>query len=218
MNKKIVLCLVVLALSIVGAEFYFTPHLAIYKMKKAIEHRDIDALSGYVDYPSLRKSLQANINTLAAGNNTNRANRRSGFMRTISSSGLIGPMVDGLITPEGFAMFLRNGLINHEGLTMLMNGVFINPEGLTVLMKGQKPGSHRSEIGLAKEAESEDKGSKVAMSISYKGFNRFVMRIKEKGTSGDPVELIFKRNGLVLWKLCGVNLPKNLFEPQKNRL
>ena len=178
MSKNTKLFLSFLIALIIGIAFYLTPYLAFHNMKKAVENKDADALSDYVDYPSLRESLKANLNAKMIGEVAkNKEANLFGTLGAVFAALLINPMVDVLITPESLA----------------------------VLMKDEKPQLDKSKNAL--KANSHPKESETEISRSYKSFNRFVVRIKKKGSDEEPVELIFKRDSLLSWKLYALRIP-----------
>lgn len=147
-------------------------------MKKAIENRDAEALSEYIDYPSLRESLKANLNAKIFGEIAKMKNDNFfGVLGTTMAAILINPIIDAFVTPESLAM----------------------------LMKGEKPKLNGSECSSKKEFHSEN--SNVEISRSYRGFSRFVVKVKQKDSSEEPIEFIFKRNGLFSWKLSALRIP-----------
>ena len=157
--------------------FYFTPNLTIYNMKKASEAKDTDTFSSYVDYPSLRENLRANYNTQLARELAK--GKRGSTFNTFAASlaaTLINPMADGLTTPESLAM----------------------------LMKGEIPETTEQE-GKEK-SQVTTKGINTETSTAYKGFNSFIMRVRKKDSAAVPVEFVFKRYGLISWKLSGLRI------------
>lgn len=158
--------------------FYFTPHLAVHNMKKAAEAKDADALSSYVDYPSLRESLKANFNAkMASEVAKSQSDNPFEALGAALAAALINPMIDALVTPESLA----------------------------ILMKGEKPELDKSGGESTNKAKSDEIDTET--SISYKGLNRFVYKVKEKGNTEEPVELYFRRDGFISWKLTSLRLP-----------
>lgn len=180
MNKKISLSLIGFAALIVSIGFYFTPYIAVHNMRKAAENRDAETLSDYVDYPSLRESIKANLNAKFAGEAV-KSPPKSPF--------------------EAFGAALAVVLVNR------MVDAFVTPESLAMLMKGEKPGANSSAEHSGNDVKSDR--PKTETSMAYEGINRFVVKVqdKEKNQAGAPVELVFKRYGLVSWKLASLRLP-----------
>lgn len=155
--------------------FYFTPYLAVYNMKKAAEKKDADALSRYVDYPSLRESLKANFNAIMASEIT-KSESPFGALGAALGAMLVNQMIDAFITPESLAM----------------------------LIKGEEP-----QIGDFEKDQKTESSSKTETktSMSYEGLNQFVVKVKEKGSSEKPIKFIYKRCGIISWKLSALRLP-----------
>ncbi len=180
-KNKAILSLVAIILLIAGGGYYFLPHLAFYNIKEAAENNDSETLSDYVDYPSLRKSLKVNINSkVTPDGEKGKDGDPLKKLSAVFADAFINTMIDSLVTPENLALF----------------------------MKGIKPESSRI---YRKSSETKTKfpaqKSKIKTSMSYKGFNHFVIKIKRKGFSENPIELIFKRDGLLSWKLSALHIP-----------
>lgn len=175
-KNKIFLSICLLAIvAIIG--FYFTPYLAVYNMKRAAEKQDAEALSRYVDYPSLRESLKANFNAMMASEIT-KSDDSFGALGTVLGMALVNQMIDAFITPESLAM----------------------------MIKGEKP--QMVESGESrKEKSSSESDTETKTSMSYEGMNQFVVKVKEKGSSEDPIKFIYKRAGIISWKLSALRLP-----------
>jgi hypothetical protein len=96
-----------------GALWYFeSPAWTLKGMKDAAQSHDADALSAYVDYPALRESLKAE---LMARMMVEARKDKSGFgaLGMAFGSALMGPMIDGLVSPAGVrAALLANGQDN----------------------------------------------------------------------------------------------------------
>ncbi len=177
MSKNLWFALVGFVVLVVCTGFYFSPHLAVHNMKKAAEAKDADALSSYVDFPSLRESLNANFNAKMV---SEVAKSKSGdpfeALGAAIATALINPMIDALVTPESLA----------------------------ILTKGEKP--EMSQSGNESKIQSAPERANTETSMSYKGLNRFIVRVKEKDSTEEPIEFIFKRDGIISWKLSGLRI------------
>lgn len=90
--------LIVIAL---GALWYFeSPIWTLKGMKDAAQSHDADALDAYIDYPALRESLKAE---LMAQMMIEARKDKSGFgsIGVAFGSAVLGPMIDGLVSPAG---------------------------------------------------------------------------------------------------------------------
>lgn len=187
MNKKLKLYISILVLIAFGVFFYFTPHLTISKMKKAAQNNDADTLSEYIDYPSVKESLKANINAMITSEvSANMDDNPFGAFGAALATVFINPMIDNLITPENLAM----------------------------MMKGKKPEIEKPNDKYYEEKDSIDQN--LGTTMSYNNFNSFVVTFKDKKSSDDPIKMIFKRNGIISWKLTSLRLP--LAENENNQI
>lgn len=182
MNKKSISILFGLFFIALGVCFYYTPHWAVSNMKKAAENRDADTLSEYVDFPSLKESLKANFNAMMATEvSNNMSDNPFGAFGAALATAFINPMIDNLVTPESLAM----------------------------MMKGEKPELKKTNRKNEKKTSntSSNTNENTEMTMSYDNFNSFIVTTKEKNSSDDPVKMIFKRHGIISWKLSALRLP-----------
>jgi hypothetical protein len=82
-----------------------------------------------------------------------------------------------------------------------MIDALVTPESLAMMMKGEKPQSGKD----GAPPRESDPGTDTSM--SYEGFNRFVVAVRKKGEAGEPVAFVLKRDGLLSWKLSAIRLP-----------
>lgn len=82
-----------------------------------------------------------------------------------------------------------------------MIDALVTPESLAMMMRGDKP--HPGKNGT----QSPQSDSSADTSMSYESFDRFVVTVKKKGETGEPVGLVFNRDGMFSWKLSAIRLP-----------
>lgn len=177
MKKRTILTLIGVFAIIFGFCFYFTPHWVISNMKKAADNKDADTLSEYVDYPSFKESLKANLNTIMVSEASKMSDNPFAAFGAALATIIINPMIDNFVTPESLAM----------------------------LMKGEQP-SFKKNQDNGETQPTSDEGEKET-SIKYKGFNRFIFEVGDKNTQKEPIQLIFRRHGIISWKLSAIRLP-----------
>ena len=88
--------------------YFESPLWTLKGMKDAAQSHDADALNAYIDYPALRESLKAE---LMARMMVAAQKDKSGFgvLGMAFGSAMMGPMIDGLISPAGMrAVLLAN--------------------------------------------------------------------------------------------------------------
>ncbi len=183
MNKKTIIILFGLVIIALGICFYYTPHWAVSNMKKAAENKDAEALSDYVDFPAFKESLKTNFNAMMASEVSNSVSDNPfSVFGAALATAFINPMIDNLVTPESLAMLMKGG----------------KPQ----LEKTQSKNKAQSSFG---EGETET-------SMRYDNLNRFVVTVKDKESPQEPVKLIFKRYGIISWKLSALRLPTGIEE------
>ena len=97
-----------------GTLWYFeSPAWTLKGMKDAAQSHDADELNAYIDYAALRESLKAELMTRMMAE---AQKDKSGFgaLGMAFGSAMIGPMIDGLVSPRGMRSAL---LANRQGNT-----------------------------------------------------------------------------------------------------
>ena len=94
------------------------PYIAVHQMKSAAESRDGEALSEYIEFPSVRQSLKDQMNAVFMKEMTNEL---EGNPFAAVGAAFAGMMVDKLVD------------------------AFVTPAGITQLMLGEKPNQTESE-------------------------------------------------------------------------
>ncbi|EGD04605.1 hypothetical protein B1M_10638, partial [Burkholderia sp. TJI49] len=106
------LLIVVMAVVVVAAigYAYASPYIALDRLKSAVDARDAQAVSEYVDFPSLRISLKQQVTEeLMRRIDAVKKDNPFAVIGALIGSALIGPLVDAYATPEGVAA-LMSGL------------------------------------------------------------------------------------------------------------
>lgn len=91
----------------------------------------------------------------------------------------------------GLGSMLAMGMVGNLTDTM------ISPAGVMMMLKNGKPGKTPS----AASAGNESAASKKNITVDYQGWSKVFVHPK-----GEPVGFIFKRDGLMGWKLVAVKL------------
>ncbi|MCS3803442.1 hypothetical protein HNO92_001102 [Chromobacterium alkanivorans] len=178
-KAKLALGVAVLAL---GAWFYATPYLALRGMQQALDARDAAKLSGYVDYPALRNSLKESIAPKSVLDlNQSKDKNPLAAMGAAIADAVIAPVVDAMVTPESLALMMR-GIKPQPGL----------------------PQSGADEPAAGGGEASGEPRAGVDTAMGYEAVDRFVVTVKRKDKTEQPLGLIFKRDGWFGWKLAAV--------------
>jgi len=112
---KIAAAAAILIVIACGTLWYFeSPVWTLKGMRDAAQSRDADALNAYIDYPALRESLKAE---LMARMMTEAQKDKSGFgsIGVAFGSAIMGPMIDGLVSPAGMRAALIANRHENEG-------------------------------------------------------------------------------------------------------
>ena len=80
--------------------YYASPLWTLKGMKDAAQSHDADALNAYIDYPALRKSLKAELKARMTAE-ARKDNSGFGALGMAFGSAVMGPMIDGLVSPAG---------------------------------------------------------------------------------------------------------------------
>lgn len=154
-----------------------TPYLTVHQMKSAADDRDSEALSEYIEFPSVRQSMKDQFNAVV--------------MQSMAS--------DQSMAGNPFAAM---GAAFAGAIVDRMVDAFVTPAGITAMMSGEMPGKG----GANEQAPTEptDKPFDRA-SIDYESISKFAVEVQ--GDDGKEVRFIFRRRGIVDWKLTEILFP-----------
>ncbi len=91
--------------------FYASPYLALHRIAKAIENKDADAVSEYVDFPALRESVKAQmLIKLQAQMQAPeiKDNPLAGLGQALAV-GMVNQATEALVSPAGVMLMLERG-------------------------------------------------------------------------------------------------------------
>ncbi|VWC63517.1 membrane protein [Burkholderia lata] len=224
------LLIVVLAVAIIAAigYAYASPYVALGRLKSAIDARDAQAISEYVDFPSLRISLKQQVTEeLMRRIDAVKKNNPFAVIGALIGSALIGPLVDAYATPEGVAALM-------SGLPPRGNPGERPPEWSNLPAGGNAPGNTpAAPAANPAPASAAAPGSNAAAtaassqppaaaapaspvdaahaphqqqtSAGYRNVDEFVVTY-QRSADGTRYAAIFHRFGLFSWKLSAIDL------------
>ncbi|VWB09621.1 DUF2939 domain-containing protein [Burkholderia lata] len=224
------LLIVVLAVAIIAAigYAYASPYVALGRLKSAIDARDAQAISEYVDFPSLRISLKQQVTEeLMRRIDAVKKNNPFAVIGALIGSALIGPLVDAYATPEGVAALM-------SGLPPRGNPGERPPEWSNLPSGSNAPGdtpaapaanpapssAAASGSNAATTAASSQPPAAAApaspvdathaphqqqTSAGYRNIDEFVVTY-QRSADGTRYAAIFHRFGLFSWKLSAIDL------------
>ncbi|MDN7954172.1 DUF2939 domain-containing protein [Burkholderia orbicola] len=219
------LLIVALVVALIGAlgYAYASPYVALGRLKSAIDARDAQVISEYVDFPSLRISLKQQVTEeLMRRIDAVKKDNPFAVIGALIGSALIGPLVDAYATPEGVAA-LMSGLPprgnpgerppewsnqppagNAPGNTPAAPPV--NPAPASAAVPGSNPAaSAASSPAPASPSEATPAPRQQQTSAGYRNIDEFVVTY-QRSADGTRYAAIFHRFGLFSWKLSGIDL------------
>jgi len=174
---KILIPTVVISIGL-GAWFYATPYLTVRSMKQAAIDNDPVTLNSYIDYPAVKESLTAAFTGAVVSNLLEDEDASPlGVFGTAMASAMIGPMIDGLVTPET----------------------------MSKMMKGKFPNAADGDSNHA------DQNEDFKIEMGYKRFDQFAIRITDKQSPSEVINLVLHRDGWFSWKLAELHIPPEAY-------
>ena len=147
--KKITIAAAV-AVIVIAATAYASPYYALHQIKTALAERNAEALAEHVDFPALRTSVKAQLETSMARSieaTAGSGNPLAALGQSIASA-MLGKMVDTMVSPAG--------------VVALVNKSAVSPQAET-----------------SADAPADGARKKADYSAGYAGLNTFVVRAKD---------------------------------------
>ena len=170
---------------------FASPYLAIYSFRSALESKDPNGAFEYIDFPAVRSSLKEQIKV---GLGKKILGEYSDNPFTFLGMAIVDPLIDGVVdttvTPSGLRMLFYEGELSQTDKL---------PE-----VSGQKEST---------KTESMSSDGSVERSIfeyRYTSYNRFVAS-NYIDNIDDKVICVWRRKGLVDWKLISIELPDGIW-------
>lgn len=176
MKKRTATIAAGIAIAAFAVATWASPHWQLYRMHAAVDARDAQALSGYVDFPKLRESVKVEVMRRLGTDSpaaAPRSNPFAAFGRAMALA-VIDPVVDAAVSPMGVLAMLEAGDIRVQP----------EPEG---------PPSPPADEG---------RREKLNYDLSYRSWDQVVV----ERADGGGVAFVLDRHGLWSWKLAGVEL------------
>lgn len=102
MKTRLAIGLLLLALAGLSVYLSLSPLLTLRGLAAAVQRRDTQALERLVDFPRVREALKRDLNE-ALMRDMPQARDPSAALGMLLAAGLVGPLVEALVTPEGLA-------------------------------------------------------------------------------------------------------------------
>lgn len=179
MNKKIAVG--VIGVAIAAGVVYASPYWTVHQMRQAIVENNAEKFSDNVDFPVLRENLKAQFMANVAEKMDApelKGNPFAAFGQMMAVN-FVNQMVETMVTPSGVMVMLQSA----KAKPQIAAGQANTPTETSTGANGKKP---------------------VEYTLSYEGWSTVKAHAKEADSSTGT--FIFKRDGLLGWKLSGVDL------------
>lgn len=174
-GSKVLTGVLVAAIVAAGGYWYWSPALALQNMRAAAEKGDADEFNNYVDYPKLRESLKGHLSAQMAETMGETSKDKTGFAALGAALGvaLVGGMVDAFVRPEVVMRMMQSGKL---------------------AAAKEKPAQPSTPPATEEKAQ-------VEVVTERKGMDKYIVRVREKGSAEDAASLVLERSGFATWKL-----------------
>ncbi|HDR9034574.1 TPA: DUF2939 domain-containing protein [Burkholderia vietnamiensis] len=221
LKPLLIAILIVAVLAAIGYA-YASPYVALGRLKSAIDARDAQAVSEYVDFPSLRISLKQQVTEeLMRRIDAVKKNNPFAVLGALIGSALIGPLVDAYATPEGVAA-LMSGIpprgspgerppewagspSGSPSGTAPASAPAVPPTSAGSPASVPAPASGATSVPAPAPAGASEPSRTQQMSAGYRNIDEFVVTYR-RSADDTRYAAIFHRFGLFTWKLAAIDL------------
>lgn len=226
LKPLLIVALIVAVITSIGYA-YASPYVALGRLKSAIDARDAQAISEYVDFPSLRISLKQQVTEeLMRRIDAVKKNNPFAVIGALIGSALIGPLVDAYATPEGVAALMSGlpprgnpGERPPDWSSLPQGNAPGNAPATTPAnpapANAAAPGSNASAATAsppapvpatpASPSEATHAPHTQQTSAGYRNIDEFVVTY-QRSADGTRYAAVFHRFGLFSWKLSAIDL------------
>ena len=189
---------IVLAL-LAAALFYATPYITLFRIHRAVERSDAEAVSRHVDFDLLRESVRAKVTSEITRNAPQGA--MAGLGQAVAL-GVANQMVDSMVSPAG-VMRLMEG----KGALAQLSGMVQKPVASSSPVPPAPPAADGPSPAPEAAAAARER---ARIRVSYQDWSQ--VRV---GLQDTPGALIFRRDGWVGWRLSAIEWPEGMALPQR---
>jgi hypothetical protein len=108
-KKKLINASIILPLAIAIILFYFSPYIAVYRMKKAAEQEDLFTLSEYINFPAVKESLREYYRYKRAQKISKAKDEKNQYtsLKMSFEAAVANSMIDAVVTPENLILLMK---------------------------------------------------------------------------------------------------------------
>ena len=169
------------------AALYASPYWALRTLSTAVQNQDAATVAEHVDFPALREDLKGQLLLKVQREMARPGVESQPFsgLGQMFAMGLVNQMVDGLVSPTGVALALKNGAVLRGIASGIPGASSETPQG--------------SESGDKKKQPKPQRGD---FTLRYDNWSTVHVQPKD-GTSSS---FTLRRDGLLSWKLVAMDL------------
>jgi hypothetical protein len=198
-NKGPLVFLFMIILVVLAAGLYFHPYLAFYNVQTAVDNRNIQKLSEWVDYSDLHRDVKSQLDVQwSEVSATKISNTPYAKLADPAGRAQVDKMIDALVTPEAVIGFAK-------GKTGQIDSWARGRSKTPAVGDSKHP---LADLGFNMESVNivldSVKGVLAQGEFRYAGLNSFVATIKTE--DGESLDFMYERKGIT-WKLSGITLP-----------
>lgn len=191
--------LIVIALAVFA---YASPYLVLSRLRDAVQTRDADGISRYVDYPALRVSLKQQVTQMLSQRvDSEKLQHPLAALGALVGMAFVGPLVDAYATPDGVAALLKGMPPRGEPGEAPPSVTSEQPEPAPQSQSQVAPSSS----SVPDSASARSNVSRAKASAGYRDMNTFAVTYT-RGAASEPYSVIFHRRGWFSWQIDAVEL------------
>lgn len=180
MSKRAVAITLVVGLC-VAAAYYVSPYWAMQQIQAAAKAGEGDRLATYVDFPAVRESIKSQMQASLTKQMQGAEMKDNPFaaMGMMLAGGMLGMMVDNMITPDSVASMINSG-------------------------KAKR--THPVATPAKNEDQSSKSEELPRIDRHYEGLSVFKVEMHEPKTDALMLTLVLGRDGWFGWKLKAIRI------------
>ena len=178
-------------LTIAAAALYASPYWTLRTLHTAVQDQDAATVAKHVDFPALREDLKGQLLLKMQRDMATRPGVESQPLSGLGqmfAMGLVNQMVDGLVSPTGVALALKNGAV--------LRGM---ASGIPAAAGTEAPQGAESSDG---QPQPQPKNPQRDFTVRYDNWSTVQVQPKDGSKGGFTLH----RDGLLSWKLVALDL------------
>ena len=190
-TRRFAMVTAVAVLALAAAALYASPYWTLRTLHTAVQDQDAATVAKHVDFPALREDLKGQLLLKMQRDMATRPGVESQPLSGLGqmfAMGLVNQMVDGLVSPTGVALALKNGAV--------LRGM---ASGIPAAAGTEAPQGAESSDG---QPQPQPKNPQRDFTVRYDNWSTVQVQPKDGSKGGFTLH----RDGLLSWKLVALDL------------